>query len=282
MLWLGGEARQWAQVSDAQLDLSHVNSLPRALSLCVMPARRHPCANLAQVMASANPFEIRVLRCAAAPSLSERTALLAALLPDEDVHRKRFYRAEDADRFLVGRGTLRRELGRMLGIAPQDVILETGPHGKLHPRGGACHVNVSHSGDVVLVAVTTGAEVGVDVERINAAFVDRPLMETSFTRREIEEIDRLPQALHVEAFFHTWTSRESIMKAVGLGFHLPRDEFDVSVDPRASPALLAMRMPSLMTRTLSLVSIPVPIDHHAMLAVEADSSAFTVSLVDVG
>jgi 4'-phosphopantetheinyl transferase len=234
-------------------------------------------------VAEPSQFAIQVRCCPATPSTTDRALLEAAITADEDRQRRRFHHAADADRFLVGRGTLRLEVSRRIGIAPRDVRFETGPHGKPHVAGGTPHVNISHSGEVVLVALTTGAPIGVDVEQIKERFVDDAALGQYFSPREVAEMAQLPADLRVRAFFHTWTSRESIMKAVGAGFALPRDDFDVSVDPRCPPALLAARTsfipwPSDAPAPLVLVPISVARGHVAMLAVAAAAGTFRVSL----
>lgn len=222
-----------------------------------------------------------VICCAARPAAGEREELVQAITEEEHERRARFLRAEDADRFLVGRGTLRRELARWLAIAPRDVPLELGPHGKPRVVGEAPHVNVSHSGDVVIVALAAQTPIGVDVEEIDARRAEGAAR-VAFTARENRAIAELPESVRLDAFFHAWTSREAVMKAVGLGFRLPRDAFDVSVDPRIPPAVLASHMPDLVPRQITLRSILVPARHVATLAVLADPTELTVTVESRG
>lgn len=209
------------------------------------------------------------------PSPAEHAVLRAAIIDDEARRLERFVRVADANRFLVGRGTLRIEVGRMLDVAPRDVTIELGPQGKPLIAGGLPHVNVSHAGDVVLVALTRDAAIGIDVERIEERFVEPGVMDVSFSRREIADVAALPEAMRVAAFFHVWATREAVIKAVGAGFSMPREAFDVSVDPRLPPAVVATReaLPSFC-----IVPIAVPAGHVAMLAA-CDVSACDVSLV---
>jgi 4'-phosphopantetheinyl transferase len=212
---------------------------------------------------------VRVLCCAAQPSPEQRNTLRAALIADEVQRMARFVQPIDADRFLVARGTLRIEVGRMLGIAPCDVPIELGAHGKPLIRGGTPHVNVSHAGDVVLIAISNDVAVGVDVEWIDEEIVESGLVETSFSPREIEQFAALPERVRVAAFFHVWATREAVIKAIGAGFSLPREAFDVCVDPEQSPSVVATRSPLPPDCHFVVVPIDVPAGHVARLAVEA-------------
>jgi 4'-phosphopantetheinyl transferase len=208
--------------------------------------------------------QVTVLCRSATPSFAARQLLRAALTPNETRRHEQFVKEADANRFLVGRGTLRIEIGRMLGIAPRDVALESGTHGKPLVAGGSPHVNVSHAGDVVVVALSRDAELGIDVERTADRFVEPSIIDISFSRCEIGELAKLPAELHVSAFFHVWTCREAVIKAVGAGFSLPRESFDVCVDPRQPPAVTVTRAP---LPRFCLQPIVVPAGHIAMLAV---------------
>ncbi|CAN5756824.1 hypothetical protein BH11MYX2_BH11MYX2_03180 [soil metagenome] len=209
-------------------------------------------------------ISVEVLRRTITISDAERRALLADLLPAELTAMKRFLREEDQRHFLVGRTTLRRVAARELGIAPTAVPITVGKFGKLSVPGAES--NVSHSGDVVLVAVAHGAEIGIDVEREDAKHVESLRLDTFFSPREIREHLALPAPLRVASFFHIWTSKEAVIKAVATGLSLSLQAFDVAVDPREAPALLAVRAPEL-ERPMSLARVEVPPGHVAALAV---------------
>jgi 4'-phosphopantetheinyl transferase len=100
-------------------------------------------------------------------------------------------------RWARSRGILRALLGRYLDCDPRTLRFVPGPHGKpaLHReegRGGTdLRFNLSHSGEILLLAVTAGREVGVDVERIRQRYT--------------------PELLRA------WTLREAAVKCLGTG-----------------------------------------------------------------
>jgi hypothetical protein len=78
---------------------------------------------------------------------------LRGLLGARELERlARFRQAADRERFLLGRGGLRWLLGTLLDCPAAELPLTEGSHGKPELRGGP-QFNISHSGDLVLLAV---------------------------------------------------------------------------------------------------------------------------------
>ena len=75
---------------------------------------------------------------------------------------------QDRRNFILIRSVLRTLLGRYLGLAPGRLRFRYGLHGKpaLDLSSEGLHFNVSHSGNLALLAFARGREVGVDVERM--------------------------------------------------------------------------------------------------------------------
>lgn len=201
--------------------------------------------------------------------------LRRVLTPDEHARAARFFHPADADRFVLARATLRTALAARLGTAPSAVPLQHDDSGRPQIAGGP-HVSVSHSGDVVLVALASAA-VGVDVEHVDARHAREPLA-TFFSTADVAALERLPPDLRERAFFHAWTSREAIGKAIGLGLALPREAFDVAVDPREPPALRAARARDLQGPFTLAPIDAVPADHVAVVAVRADPTAVRIAV----
>jgi phosphopantetheinyl transferase len=105
---------------------------------------------------------------------------------------------EIADRRAAVDGMLRRVLATHLEADPEEVEVGYGEHGKPRLEGpGGLEFNLSHSAELVLVAVARGREVGVDVERIDPGRGRSP------------------------AFCGSWVSREARLKCLGVGFAAP-------------------------------------------------------------
>lgn len=99
-------------------------------------------------------------------------------------------------RWVRSRGVLRALLGRYLDADPRGLRFELGPHGKPALLGAArgrteLRFNLSHAGALMLVAVTAGREVGVDVEHARERYTAE--------------------------FLRAWTIREATVKCLGTG-----------------------------------------------------------------
>jgi 4'-phosphopantetheinyl transferase len=97
-----------------------------------------------------------------------------------------------------------------------------GPHGPPAVVGSTLNVSISHSGDRVAVALCADGAVGVDVEQVIADVdVDSMLRFVlgDAEREGFREVQDRPA--RVEAFFHCWTRKESVLKATGDGLRIP-------------------------------------------------------------
>jgi 4'-phosphopantetheinyl transferase len=134
---------------------------------------------------------------------------LTLLSPGEMDRASRFLRPEPRRSFVAGRAALRRLLGARLGISPQQLPIRLTKSGKPYLPECPIHFSLSHSGDIVLCALSLASPVGVDIERINV------LPEMDAIAREYfppEEWSDSPVD-----FFRSWTRREAYLKALGDG-----------------------------------------------------------------
>jgi 4'-phosphopantetheinyl transferase len=150
-----------------------------------------------------------------------RRELLALLSGEERQRLQRWRRAEDQDRFLLGRGLLRLRLGELLGLEPAVLRFRLGPQGKpaLAGPGAAITVqfNLAHSGSLVLLALHPERPVGVDVEQ------QRPVPGWGeIARRHLpggtcQALLALPAEERVSGFLQQWCRLEAGLKATGGG-----------------------------------------------------------------
>jgi 4'-phosphopantetheinyl transferase len=180
----------------------------------------------------------------------------------------RFRHADDRRRYIIGRGVLRRLLGRRLNRAPGSLAFGASPHGKpTLAEAGEIAFNVSHSGDYVLVAVGRAAAIGVDVEQVRPNLDLMGVGARVFTPAELASISGAPDALKTSRFFRHWTFKEAVVKAVGLGLSLDLKRFEIAFADK-SPQLISHGAVELgMTSDWRLEAVEVEDGYSAALAV---------------
>ena len=142
----------------------------------------------------------------------------------ERARAERLVRPRDGRRFVRCRGALRVILGRLLDAPAGSVAFQTGPGGKpILPFAGdspdrrPLHFNVSHSGELALIAVSRRFELGVDVEKTRPISQAERIVESYFTEAERAEFLAVAEADRPAAFIRGWTRKEAILKAQGVG-----------------------------------------------------------------
>ncbi|GAB7108485.1 4'-phosphopantetheinyl transferase superfamily protein [Streptomyces phaeofaciens JCM 4814] len=156
-------------------------------------------------------------------------------------------RPADQGRFLVGCALSRLVLGELLGVPAAQVPLRRvcprcgGPHGKVRladmPDTPPYDFSVTHSGEVIGVAVCRGAQVGLDVEEGDGAVDVDTAARTALAAPELAALNTLPPTGRKAAFLRTWTRKEAVLKALGVGLGLPLRELRMSA-PDTPPAVL--------------------------------------------
>lgn len=152
--------------------------------------------------------------------LSPDQEFVDCLSADERVRADRFVFDDDRRRFARTRSVLRCLLGRQLGREPARLVFAPGPHGKPaladQPPEGV-RFSVSHSGDLALIALAAGSDVGIDVERIERRVEFRALARENFSPEEALAVEALPEEEGRIVFFRLWTIKEAYLKATGAG-----------------------------------------------------------------
>lgn len=205
----------------------------------------------------------------------DEAACRGLLSADELARAERLADARAYRRFVVTRGTLRNLLGDRLGEHPRSVPIEEGPSGK--PRlggGGRLRFNVSHSGDLALVCIVEGTEVGVDLEGLRPVPDASAIARRRFSPAEasfieggqggvadggVSDVDR--------RFLRCWTRKEAILKAMGAGLDFDLRSFTVPLDPAGG--VVELDDPGGgAPRRWRLIDVPVGAGHMAALAAE--------------
>ena len=181
------------------------------------------------------PSGVEVWRVALDVSSTVLAAAVNHIPPDELVHIDSFRRPEIRQRQLLAHAALRSLLSERLKIEARQITFHTGPQGKpkLADEDARLHFNLSHSGDLALIALSQAFEVGVDVEHIRPIRNLAKLAERFFTPSEASALAATPEADRTTALFRVWTRKESVLKATGLGIANGLQRIEVSCEPDA-------------------------------------------------
>jgi 4'-phosphopantetheinyl transferase len=130
----------------------------------------------------------------------------------------RFRFREDRARLALGRGILATLLRDELGLADRPLELALTDKGQPYlPNRPHVAFSISHAGDLVAVALTVGARVGVDVESLGRRVELDPIAERIFSAADLARFRAMPEAEKTRAFFRAWTGKEAVLKARGVG-----------------------------------------------------------------
>jgi 4'-phosphopantetheinyl transferase len=147
----------------------------------------------------------------------ELAASLALLSPDERDRAARIPNRDVRRRYVLARAALREALGVRTTRRPGALRFEYGERGKPRLAGPGPEFNLSHSGDLAVIAVSDRGPVGVDLERL------RPRRRVDLMARRIlapperERFERTAVADRAELLLRCWTAKEAVAKALGDG-----------------------------------------------------------------
>lgn len=156
----------------------------------------------------------------AAQRWGEYRALLDAR---ERARQRRLRQRADQRRDLAARALVRTVLSHYAPVAPEAWLFGADALGRPHllaPQPlSPIEFNIAHSGDLVVLGITTGRALGVDVEDCQRG-TDTTILEQYFAPAECVALRALPTAERRRRFFELWTLKESYLKARGLGLRL--------------------------------------------------------------
>lgn len=188
--------------------------------------------------------EIHVWRASLDQNLVHLQHLVKNLSEDELDRANRFHFEKDRNRFIIGRGILRNILSSYLDIEPHQLEFCYGSRGKpalkTPDRNDWLHFNLSHSQGLALYAFARDRQIGIDLEHIHPISGIDQIVAQFFSAREHATFLALPPSQQLAAFFHGWTCKEAVLKAIGEGLALPLNQYDVSLLPDRAAELLSI------------------------------------------
>lgn len=114
--------------------------------------------------------------------------------------------------YIQTRAVLRRELANRLGCTPQEIAFVYSEHGKPSLPGNPLYFNVSHSGDVLCLALHH-APIGVDVQKMRPLKTATLLAERIMCPQQLEAWQA--RGAQEKEFFDCWCAAEALVKHAG-------------------------------------------------------------------
>ena len=216
--------------------------------------------------------EVHVWRAPLAPPAERLAALASTLREDERARAARFVFERDRNAYIATRGTLRILAGAYLGREPGTLELGYLEKGKPYlavPSGERLRFNVSHSGELALLAFVQGRELGVDIERRRELQDLLSLAKTAFSPPEFAALCRLPGYERTGAFYACWSRKEAFIKATGEGISQLCD-FEVNVRAEEPACLLRVPGPPPLYPSWSIRDLPAIPGYAAALVVAGE------------
>jgi 4'-phosphopantetheinyl transferase len=146
--------------------------------------------------------------------------------------------------YRVARSALRVLLGRYLDRDPACLELRFGDNGKPELPASGFSFNLSHSGELALLAVTRAdVRLGIDVEQMVVERAHDRLARRFFSTEEADRYAALAAPERAAAFYRLWTRKEAYLKAWGTGLSFSSRRFTLELEPGSGPLLLRTEMP---------------------------------------
>jgi 4'-phosphopantetheinyl transferase len=172
----------------------------------------------------------------------------------------------DKHRFIIARGTLRRILSKYLNLPPTEICFDKNAYGKpileYHTQGNI-YFNISHSGHYVVIAITKIAPIGIDIENTERTINHLEIAKRFFHKNEYEYLQNCTADKLNKDFFHIWTCKEAVIKALGYGLTYGLDTFSVQPDSDYESKLISIAD----ANQFYLKSWDIDVNHRAAICV---------------
>ena len=205
------------------------------------------------------------------------------LSTEERERSSRFIFDKDREKYIIAHGILRVLLSNYLGKEPCNLELVRDKYQKLFISDNFLKFNISHSQDIVVIAVSKNIDLGIDVEYINRKIGYEDIAAKYFSRYEYKKImsSEFDEGKQKELFFSYWVSKEAFIKLIGRGLHFPLNKFTVDIENEnvdngcgrgvvgRKINLLALKSSEFQRDAYRLVFLKMPKDYVAVLGVKA-------------
>jgi 4'-phosphopantetheinyl transferase len=195
-----------------------------------------------------------------------------SLSEPERTRAAKFFRDDDRSRYVFGKGFLREILATYLSTNASAVAFRANEFGKPFLdapfQSSNIDFNVSHSKDLVVIAVAFDRQVGVDVEFVRPINDFESIARRWFTDFELELVMGERDAL--SSFYRCWTRKEAFVKAIGKGLSAPLNSMNTSLPRGMTSGRLHATTGESPEKIWWVTNLNVPDGYHCALVTEGD------------
>ncbi|MHC2069186.1 4'-phosphopantetheinyl transferase family protein [Bremerella sp. T1] len=178
------------------------------------------------------PSELHLWRISFDEGQSIVDELHKQLSEAEQLKASKYFREDQAQKYVVFHAALRDILARYLDVEPAGITYETSQFGKpnvIRGQADGLQFNLTHSGELAVVAVSHDIEVGVDIERIREVRSFASMLERCLSDAERKDICAHQEPDRYRQFLRFWTHKEAYLKTVGVGLRAPLDRLTLDL-----------------------------------------------------
>jgi 4'-phosphopantetheinyl transferase len=191
----------------------------------------------------------------------------------------RFHFTEDRARFVIGRALLRKSLGHYVKQSPETIELAYTNRGRpVFPHDETVQFSLSHTHDLVALALTSHAQVGIDLEYLKPHLDLPDLARQILCDADFQIFLGLPAHEMPLAFLRAWTRKEAYLKARGEGIADGVQQVSVSFVPEEIGFPNDTRE-EFSTQRWRLLDLPVPAGYWGSLACDDPEKRLELNFV---
>lgn len=149
---------------------------------------------------------------------AEVAKLFEILSRGEQARSKGFIDSRGYRQYVISRGRMRQVLALYTDVEPPEIqftVVGDGKPALFDQTSQKIFFNNTHSGGLGLIAVTSGREVGIDMERVRVIERALQLSKRFFLPEEHAALESLPHDEMIREFLGIWCRREAGTKARG-------------------------------------------------------------------
>ena len=215
---------------------------------------------------------------------NEVISLHTNLTQQEIVIANKYKFKKDRMRYTLTRFFLRKILSNFIGINPLDIIISTNRFGKPvidHKKYSNIKFNLSHSGEIIIYAVSLSNDVGIDIEILDSTINHLEIAKNYFSSKETLFLKNSKNQFEIiSKFFRIWTRKEALLKAVGTGLLLDLKQIDVLQDviklDHFSTELLGNK-----NNIFSVIDLSINTNYKSAIAYSGEEKAINIEQITI-